>query len=84
MGLHFCSRDKLVRKDGFYKRKLDFIIRVAVCHKMRPMGFSPLWLLCHLACVVTKSVCAAFIFQTYSPFLNLPLAEEIHRGAVLP
>lgn len=63
MGLHFCSLDKLVRKDGFYKRKLDLLVfHVAVCHKTRPMGFSLLWLVYHPTCAVTKTVCAAFIF----------------------
>lgn len=63
MGLHFCSLDKLVRKDGFYERKLDLLFfRVAVCRKTRPMGFSLLWLVHHPTCVVTKSVCAIFIF----------------------
>lgn len=63
MGLQFCSLGKLVRKDGFYKRKLDFLVfLVAVCHKTRPMGFSLLWLVYHLTCAVTESVCAVFIF----------------------
>lgn len=31
MGLHFCSLDKLVGKDEFYRRKSDFLVFLYCC-----------------------------------------------------
>lgn len=83
MGLHFCSLDKLVRKDGFYRRKSDFLFfHVAVCYKTRPMGFSLLWLTLIWPYAVTESMCPVFLFQIYSPlFSNLPLAGKLQNAS---
>lgn len=61
-GLHFCSEDNIHPSLLVYKRKLDLFSLVAVCHKMRPMGFSLVWLVYHLTCAVTETLCAIFIF----------------------
>lgn len=76
MGLHFCSMDKWAGKDEFYKRKLDFCFFLLLCAIKRDRWDSVSfgWCIICMCCLH---------FLDLQSFLKLPLAQEIHQGAVL-